>query len=185
MEIISFIGRPCAGKGTQIELLKKKTGFPVMSTGEMLRERAKKDDVLGRKIKDAFQEGKLHPTPVVFSLWMPFFLETKESDAEGVIMDGNPRKLYEAWMLEELFEFLDWKDCWRVFYINIKEEDAYERMKKRAREHDSEEEIKSRLQWFNAEIVPVIDYFKEKGSLVEIDGEGTVEEVWERVKSNL
>ncbi len=185
MDIISIIGRPCAGKGTQIDLLEKKTSFPVMRTGLLLRERAKEDDLLGRKIREVYQKGLLHPTPIVFSIWTPFLLNVKESSAKGVIFDGNPRKLYEAHMLEELFEVLDWKDSWRVFYLDISEKEAYERMKKRGREYDSDEEIKRRLEWFDKEVSPVIDYFEKKNALVRIDGRGTVEEVWKDVESHI
>ncbi len=185
MQIISVIGRPCAGKGTQIKFLEEETGFPVVRTGTMLREKAKDDDILGRKIKEVFEKGLLHPTPFVFSIWTPFLLKIKESSEKGVIFDGNPRKLYEARMLEELFEALDWKDSWKVIYIDIAEEDSYERMKKRKREYDSEEDIKTRLLWFNEEVLPVIDYFEKKGALLRVDGRGSVEEVWERIKKQI
>ncbi len=185
MKIISVIGRPCAGKGTQVRFLQKETVYPAMMTGKMLRQRAEKDDVLGRKISEAFEKGVIHPTAVVFSIWTEFFLELKDSSEKGAIIDGSPRKLYEAWMLEELFEFLGWKNCWKVFYLEITEEEAYERMQKRMREYDSEEEVRSRLEWFNTEVVPVLDYFKEKGMLVTINGSNNVEEVWEDIKSYL
>lgn len=185
MKIISVIGRPCAGKGTQIRFLEEETGYPVMMTGKMLRERAEKDDLMGRKIREAFQKGTLHPTAVVFSIWMPFFSQLEDSSEDGVILDGNPRKLYEAWMLEELFSFLGWENSWKIFYINITEEEAYRRMKIRLREHDSREEINSRLNWFNLEVVPVIDYFKKKKMLIEIDGMVKDEDVWDQIKVHL
>lgn len=185
MNIISVIGRPCAGKGTQIRFFEEETGYPVMMTGKMLRERATEDDLVGKKIAEAFEKGASHPTAVVFSIWTKFFFQLKESSEKGVVLDGSPRKLYEAWMLEELFQFLDWEECWKVFYIDITEEESYERMKKRLREYDSEEEVRSRLEWFNAEVVPVVDYFREKNMLVEINGSGSIEDVWKEIKLHL
>ncbi len=185
MDIISVIGRPCAGKGTQISFLEKQTGFPVIRTGEMLREKAKDNDVLGNKIREALEKGLVHPTPIVVSIWTPFIIKAKESLEKGLIFDGNPRKLYEAHLLEELFEMLDWKDCWRVFYIDITEEESYKRMLRRKRDYDSKEEIENRLQWFNLEVLPVVDYFEKKGALIKIDGNKTVKKVWKLIYDHI
>ncbi len=182
--IISLIGRPGSGKGTQIDMIARDFSFAVINTGEMLRERAKKNDFIGDKIKDTLNSGGLIPTPLVFSLWMPKMAEFYKKNLPGIVFDGNPRKLYEAYMLEEVFEMFEWNN-FSAFHIKITEEEAHKRLKKRRRSDDTEEEIKKRLEWFKEEVEPVIDYYKEKGVLIEIDGEQSIEKVKEDIKKEI
>ncbi len=181
LKVIFLIGRPGCGKGTQLKFLTEKTGFSVVRTGEMLREKAKEDNLVGRKVAKSLSEGGLIPTPVVFSLWMPLMLRFNEDRVKGVIFDGNPRKLYEAHLLEELFLMLEWESPYAI-YINISEEEALERLKKRGRDDDREEDIKERLGWFKEEVLPVRDYYFKKDKLIEINGEQSVEEVFKEIE---
>ncbi len=174
MKILPIIGCPGAGKGTQVDLLSEKIEFDVIRTGELLREKAKKNDFIGKKIQQTLNQGGLIPTPIVFSLWMPKLEELSKSNAKGVIFDGNPRKLYEAYMLEEVFEMFSWHD-FRACYINISKEEALSRLEKRKRHDDSD--ARERLSWFETEVIPVIDYYREKGALIEINGEQSIEMV--------
>ena len=183
-KIIFFIGRPGSGKGTQIDFLAKKTGFEVIKTGELLRKRAEEEDFISKKITETLSKGGLIPTPLVFLLWMPRLIKFREKGVEGVIFDGNPRKLYEAYMLEELFEMFEWKDVYTL-HLKISEEEAYKRLAKRGRSDDNKEDIKERLTWFREEVEPVIDYYKEKNFLIEIDGEQSVEEVKKAIEDKI
>ncbi len=181
MKILSILGRSGAGKGTQVKFLAQKSGFEIINTGKMLRQRAKKNDIIGRKIENS---GTLIPTPIVFSLWLPRLIEIYESTPKGVIFDGNPRKLYEAYMLEELFEVFKWND-FRACHIHISEKEAHRRLSKRGREDDTKEGIEKRLDWFSKEVQPVIKYYKEKGVLIEINGENSVKEVSRELEEKL
>ncbi len=183
-KVIFFVGRPGSGKGTQIQFLKEKTGFEVVKTGEMLREKAQKKDLLGKIVKEVLEEGKLIPTPVVFSLWMPFILKLNEKKAKGVIFDGNPRKLYEAHMLEELFTMLYWSEPF-LLYLKISEKEALKRLKKRGRGDDRKKDVEERLRWFKEEVEPVANYYKKKKRIIEINGENTIEEVWKDTEKKL
>ncbi|MEA2092490.1 MAG: nucleoside monophosphate kinase [Patescibacteria group bacterium] len=184
-KVIFLIGRPGCGKETQLKFLIEKTGFKVIKTGELLRKKAEEDDSLGRKTKEVLSEGKLMPTPVVFMLWMPMLAEFHEQeDVKGVVFDGNPRKFYEAKMLEEVFDMFGWEEI-KTCYIKISEKEAYERLRKRKRMDDTDDEIRERLSWFKDEVEPVIDYFREKGILVEINGEQSVEDVWKEIEGKL
>ncbi len=182
--VIFFIGRPGCGKGTQIQFLKEKTGFEVIRTGEMLRKEAKKNSLLGKIVKDVLEKGKLIPTPVVFSLWMPIILKLNEKKVKGVIFDGNPRKLYEAHMLEELFSMLKWDDPY-LLYLQISEKESFIRLQRRGREDDRKEDIKERLRWFKKEVEPVAGYYRKKKRAIEVDGEDTKEKVWKEIEKKL
>ncbi len=183
-KIIFLIGRPGCGKGTQLDFLIKETGFEFIKTGAELRKRAKNEDAIGRRINEALSSGKLIPTPLVFMIWMPLLIDFHEREVEGVVFDGNPRKLYEAKMLEEVFEMFEWDEI-VACHIHISEEEAYERLKKRGRSDDTGEDIKERLSWFKDEVEPVIEHFRERGSLVEVNGENSVEGVWEELRAKL
>jgi adenylate kinase family enzyme len=181
LKVIFLIGRPGCGKGTQLKFLKEKTGFSVVNTGELLRKKAEEKDVVGDKVSKVLEKGGLIPTPVVFSLWMPLVIECYNKKEKGLIFDGNPRKLYEARMLEELFLMLEIESL-TMIYIRISEEEARLRLEKRGREDDNEEDIKERLRWFKEEVEPVIDYYFEKNALIEINGEQSVEDVSKEIE---
>ncbi len=180
-KVIFFLGRPGSGKGTQVKLLIEKTGLYPISGGDLLRKRAEEDDFIGQKIREILSEGGLIPTPIVFSLWMPLLLELKEKGVKGVVFEGNPRKICEAYMLEELFEMFGW-DKPKALYLKISEEEAHKRLEKRGRDDDNKEEIEERLKWFQGNVQPVIDYYSQKRDLIEIKGEQSVKEVEKEVE---
>lgn len=178
MKVVSLIGRPGCGKGTQIEKILKVTNWEPIKTGKLLRKRAKKGDFIGNKVEETLSQGGLIPTPLVFNIWMPKLIEVRQSEeVDGVIFDGNPRKLYEAKMLTEVFKMFEWEEVFTPIYLDISEEESRKRLKKRGRSDDNEEEIERRLSWFESDVVPVLDYYKEKGILVEMNGEQTIEGV--------
>lgn len=185
--ILSLLGRPGAGKGTQVELLRGKKKFQIIHTGQLLRKRAKVEDAIGRKLKYVLEHGFLVPTPIVFSLWMPLLIKVKnnESKYQGIIFDGNPRKLYEAKMLDEVFEMFSWTKNFRVCYIHISEQEAIRRLKKRGRYDDHKKEIEERLRWFNTEVKNVLDYYAKRGVLVAIKGEQSQEDVQKEIRAKL
>lgn len=178
------MGRPGCGKGTQVKFLKKKTGFEVIKTGELLRKKAQENDFISKKITETLSKGKLIPTPLVFLLWMPKLMSFREKGVRGIIFDGSPRKLYEAYMLEELFEMFEWDDVCAI-HIKIDEDEARERLLKRGRSDDNEDDIEERLEWFKDEVGLVIDYYSSKNILLEINGEQTIRKVEEDISQGL
>lgn len=183
---LSFLGRPGSGKGTQAKLLAEKYPLKHISSGRLLRARAKKRDFLGRKIHTILEKGALIPTPVIFQLWMPELQALlKESKYRGVILDGSPRKLYEAKMLEEVLELFGWDKELHVLDIWVSEKEAIKRLLKRGRSDDEIEDIKSRLKWFHYEVDPVLRHFKKKGILLQINGEQSREAVHKEIMRKL
>lgn len=214
--VIIIIGSPGAGKGTQARLLQKKFDLECIGTGKMLRARKKKQDFTGKKIGEIIDEGERISTPVVFKLWMDKLEEFKQDpELKGFIMDGSPRTVFEAEMLELAFDWYGWNKNKKVIFINISEQESIDRLTKRRickecgrnipyigefkelekcdkcegeliqRKDDELEDIKDRLRWYKEEVLPVVDCYKERGLLIEINGEQSIEEVHQEILEKL
>lgn len=176
--VIVILGRPGSGKGTQADLLEKKFKFEHLSTGQQLRERMKKKDLVGRVIKKTLHSGKLVPTPIVFQLWMPQLERFRhQKKFTGVILDGSPRKLYEARMLDETLDFYGWDQNMVMLNIIISPREAMKRLLKRGRHDDDRDDIARRLVWFRTEVLPVLRFYQQKGIRIDIDGERSIETI--------
>ncbi len=121
MKNVIFIAPPAAGKGTQSSKLVE-DGYIHISTGDMLREEIKKDSLLGKEIKDIMAKGLLVSDDVVFELIKKRVVNLKKP----FILDGFPRTITQAKMLDELFEELNIKD-YEVIYLEIGLEEALKR----------------------------------------------------------
>ncbi|MEK7135288.1 MAG: nucleoside monophosphate kinase [Patescibacteria group bacterium] len=180
-----FMGRPGSGKGVQSALLSEKLSLPVFSTGNRVRETAKADHKLGKKIKEVSESGGLTP------FWFASFLFQEalftKKDGEGMIFEGVGRKEPEAKLFHEVHEFLE--SDYRVIYLNVSPETVIKRLLKRGetegRADDNPESIKIRLENFEKETRPAIEFFRSVGKVIEIDGEPLPEVVAEAVMQKL
>jgi adenylate kinase len=131
--ILILLGKSGSGKGTQVNLLKDKLGLDFLGTGALLRERKIVGDFSGKKIADVIDNGGIVPPPVVFKLWMDKFEEFKnKGDAfKGVILDGSPRKLREAWLMDDALGWFEWDKRVKIILIDISDEEAINRIAKR------------------------------------------------------
>ena len=178
--IIPILGRPGSGKGTQAALLVKKFNIKIISSGALLRERALKEDFIGKKIKDIIDKGELIPTPIIFDLWLHELERMQEEKKyQGVVFEGSPRKVYEAYLLDEIYQFYNLQENFRVINLVISKQEAEKRLLDRNRADDTKEAIAERLGWYESEVVPVIEHYRKQGKLVEIDGTQSVEQVQE------
>lgn len=186
--VLSVLGRPGAGKGTQIELLERKgVKYEVIRTGLLLRKRAEQPDLIAKIVRNALDRGLLIPTPIVFSLWMPKLMKVKkrENKYRGIIFDGNPRKLYEAQMLDEVLEMFGWHNCFRVCHIHISEKESRKRLMARDRFDDTSEEIEERLRWFRTDVEKTLEHYRKRGVLVEVNGGQSQEAVHREIQKKL
>lgn len=182
-----ILGRPGSGKGTQADLLEEKFGLEHISTGQLLRERAKDRDFVGTKLHEIMDTGKLVPTPLVFQLWMPALeaLHDNKEKLNGVLFDGSPRKLYEARMLTEVLEFYEWEGNVKALNIEISPKESMKRLLKRGRHDDDRDDIQRRLDWFGKEVMLVLDFYRKRGLLIDINGEQSIEDVHREVLKKL
>ena len=115
--VIIILGAPGAGKGTQAKLLQKNFDLKYVGSGELLRARKKKEDFTGIKIGKFIDFGKWLSTPVIFNLWMNKMEAFKKNDSlNGFIMDGSPRSLFEAEMLQLALEWYEWVKNKKVIF---------------------------------------------------------------------
>jgi adenylate kinase len=183
MNIILF-GPPGAGKGTQAEKLARHFEIPQLSTGNIFRENIKNETPLGKKVKSILDAGKLVPDETVVDLVAGEL--NKEIYKNGVILDGFPRTVSQA---EALDQYLDKKDQKVDFFLtlDVPEEELIERILSRGegRSDDTPDKIKTRLQVYRDETEPVLNYYSEKGAVKEVDGVGSVEEIFNRIVNSV
>ncbi len=203
MNIILF-GAPGAGKGTQAKELIKKYGIPQISTGDILRSAIANQTPLGMEAKKLMDQGKLVSDEIVNGL---VEARLQESDCEnGFILDGFPRTVIQAESLDRIMEKIG-KEIDKVIALNVNDEEIIERITGRRvsrktgkiyhikynppidekeedleqRADDNEETVKKRLAVYNEQTAPVLDYYKKKGKVFEVDGTRGLEKITEDI----
>ena len=165
-----IIGPPGAGKDTQGEFIAKKYRLKILSVGKILREQVKKGSKLGKLIKNDLESGNLVDDKIVDKI-----LREKLKREKHVLIDGFPRDLDQA----KTFSSINY-----ALYIDCKREDIVKRLLKRAkvegRKDDNKKTIYHRWNVFTQETLPVVEFYREKGILREVDGNKGIEEVKER-----
>jgi len=179
MNIILF-GPPGAGKGTQAEKLINYFQIPHLSTGEIFRENIKKETTLGKKVKSILDDGKLVSDGTVVELVADELNKPKYEN--GVVLDGFPRTVAQAEALESYFSEKG-KKVDAFVTLSVPEQELVDRILNRGqgRSDDTPEKIKTRLQVYYNETEPVRNYYEKKGLVKEIDGVGSIDEIFERI----
>ncbi|MEK9178309.1 MAG: nucleoside monophosphate kinase [Patescibacteria group bacterium] len=178
MKII-LIGIQGAGKSTQGNLLSEKIGVPYLSTGHIFREIAKEKTVLGRKVKEIMTAGFLQPDDLTVQV-VESYLKKPEYE-KGYIIDGFPRTLDQVRMFKNHVD--------KVIYLDISDEEALRRLQ--FQNHDgsrpdaTSEAIRKRIELFHQVTKPVINYYREKGMLLDINGERSIEEIHKEILEKL
>ncbi len=172
MDLILF-GMQGSGKGTQGQELIKEFGLANFEMGAELRAAVASGSELGNKVKGIIEAGDLVDDDTIMAI-VDEKLHSVPKD-QAILFDGIPRTKVQA---EKLLEVLNanGRDAFGVF-INVSEEECITRMLGRGRQDDTEETIRRRLDNYVVNTVPVIDGFKERDRLIEIDGEQTIEQV--------
>ena len=183
---IVLLGPPGSGKGTQATLLVKQLDVPHISTGALLRDAADRGTELGLQAKALSDKGELVPDDVMSGM-----LEERlghKDVSNGFILDGYPRNLAQAESLTILLERLD-KPVEEAILIDIEPRHIIKRIAKRAQEEgradDTEETVRNRLRVYAERTAPVADYYAERGLLTRVLGEGSIDEIFQRVVSIL
>lgn len=208
-----FLGPPGAGKGTQAKRVAEKYGIPQISTGDMLREAVAKGTELGKKAKEYMDKGELVPDEVVIGI-VKERLQQPDCE-KGFILDGFPRTLAQAEALDEMLKELDkkidavinvavpeeevvkrityrrtCKNCGAVYhliYAPPKEDNKCDKCggELYQRDDDKEETVRERYRVYRENTEPLIDYYRKKGILYDVDGTKDIEGVWKEIEAIL
>jgi len=178
-----LLGPPGAGKGTQAVRLAEKLGIPQIATGDMLREAVAAGTDVGKRARSYMDRGELVPDAVVIGVAEE---RLAQDDAEsGFVLDGFPRTAAQAEALDGLLERMG-VELERCIALVVDEDSLVARLLGRAaiegRSDDSEETIRTRMRVYRAQTAPLIDYYRERGILAEVDGIGSIEEVAKRIE---
>ncbi|AAT89729.1 adenylate kinase [Leifsonia xyli subsp. xyli] len=177
-----IVGPPGAGKGTQASRITSGYGIPDISTGDIFRANIKNKTELGQQVKAIVDAGDYVPDSLTNELVTG---RLAEDDAKGgFLLDGYPRTLEQVKYLDELLGS-DGEKLDAVIQLVADREEIVARLTKRAREQgradDSEEAIRYRQEVYVRETSPLIEVYRERGLLVEVDGLGPVDEVAGRI----
>jgi len=211
--IYILLGPPGVGKGTQGDLLAEKLEMPKLATGDMFREEADTQSILGREVQKIMQSGNLIPDEIVIQLVKDRM--GRPEFTEGCIFDGFPRTIQQAELLETLLEEGQ-KKVDRVISLSADDGELVKRLGGRRicrkcnklyniyfdppqkeglcdhcgeilmqRADDNESTITERLVVYKKQTQPLIDFYQQRGLLNEVNGSGSVDQIQDRILSEL
>ncbi len=206
---IIFLGAPGAGKGTQADRIADAYGIPTISTGNMIREALAKGTEMGLKAKAFIEAGQLVPDAVVIGIIQERL--ALADCANGFILDGFPRTIPQAEALEEMGVTIDkvvdievaddiitarmsgrrvCPKCGAPYHIESlkpKKEGICDKCgtELQQRKDDKPETVADRLKVYHEQTEPLKDFYAKRGTLKEVDGLGSVDEITKRVKDAL
>jgi adenylate kinase len=205
-KIIVLMGAPGAGKGTQARLLQERLNLPQISTGDMFRALAETQTPLSEEVRAIQQAGRLIPDELVIRVVED--RTAKDDCRDGYILDGFPRTAAQAGMLEELaarqykrlsailidvpLEFLEGRMtgrrscpvCGEIYNLYFRPPkvdskcDLHPDAQLTQRADDSAEKVRVRLETYNRETAPLLDYYQSTGRLHRVDGTRSPEEIY-------
>ncbi|GAA1388820.1 adenylate kinase [Luteococcus peritonei] len=177
-----IMGAPGAGKGTQAKLISNHYRIPAISTGAIFRANIAAKTELGKRVDELIQGGNFVPDVITTAVVAKRLMEP---DAKGgFLLDGYPRTSEQVEALDIILADLRTNlDC--VVSLDVDIDQLVDRLLKRAqiegRADDNEETIRHRMAVHQAETAELMDIYRDRGILVNVDGEGTVDQVAERI----
>jgi adenylate kinase len=179
---IIFIGPPGVGKGTQSKRLVEYLQIPHLSSGDMLREAVQNQTEIGCAAQEYLSAGELVPDDLVVRILRE---RLSEPDCErGCLLDGFPRTAGQAQALSEMLNGAG-QPLDAVIALRVDQEELVRRLAIRDRPDDKPETVRARLKVYQDRTEPLLDYYDRQGLLINIDGAGTPDEVFGRIRTEL
>jgi len=184
--LVIFVGPPGTGKGTQSKRLIRYLNAVHLSTGDMLRAEIEKGSDLGEKARIFMDQGQLVPCEIMVNM---ITTRLQELPAEAnFLLDGFPRTIHQAEELNTMLGEMD-RSIAHVFALETDRDELRRRLIERAREEgrpdDTPETVSRRLEIYDAQTSPLIEYYQKLSLLRVIDGMGTPDEVFARIERAL
>ncbi len=183
---IVLLGAPGSGKGTQAKMLMAEKNIPQISTGDILRAAVAAGTGYGEQARKIMDAGELVSDDVMLGIISDRLAE--DDAAGGFILDGFPRTVNQARALDELLENMGSK-LDRCVALIADEPVAVARLLRRAeiegRSDDNEATIRRRLCIYREQTEPLVEYYRKRDVLAEVDGMGTIDEVEKRIEKAL
>ncbi|CAN5642791.1 adenylate kinase [soil metagenome] len=177
-----LLGAPGSGKGTQAGRLKTHLQVPHISTGDLLRAEVAADSPLGREARAVMARGDLVSDEILLGMLEARF--SRPDTGGGFILDGYPRNLAQAAALDVLLVRMG-QPMDLAVQLEVDNELLIDRLAGRAREEgradDNPASVRKRLAIYDEQTAPVIDFYRQHGQLVVVDGVGTLDRVFERI----
>ena len=177
-----IIGPQGSGKGTQGVRVAEAFRIPAISTGDVFRANVKEGTPLGQQVQAIIEAGDLVPDELTGAIVRDRLAQ--DDAAGGFLLDGYPRNIGQV---GDLDAFLDERDepLTGVIELSVPREESIRRIALRAAEQgrsdDNDESIAKRLSIYESETAPILDVYRERGVAFEVDGVGTLDEVFERI----
>lgn len=169
-----FVGPPGAGKGTQAAKIVDYLNVPHLSTGDMLRDAREAGTEVGLAAKEYIAKGELVPDEIVLQIVRE---RLEQPDCKGgCLFDGFPRNIEQAKALDELLAEAG-TPLELVLELVVDEELLIERLLGRGRADDNPDVIRQRIVVYREQTAPLSDYYRARGILKQVDGNGTIDEV--------
>lgn len=177
-EFVVIMGAPGAGKGTQAKMLEQTLEMPQVSTGDLFRHNLKNQTELGKLVQSYYDRGDLVPDDVTIAMVRERLAQPDSK--KGAILDGFPRTPAQAAALDELLSEIGGRVL-VVPYVKVDSEVLMQRLMKRAaiegRTDDTEDTIRNRMRVYEEQTEPLLDYYRQRGLLVEVNGQQPIEDV--------
>lgn len=184
LNVILF-GPPGSGKGTQAAKLKEEFNLIHISTGDLLRGEIKNETPLGLEAKNFMDKGLLVPDEVIIGMISSQIDDHEE--AGGIICDGFPRTIDQAEALDNLLEVKDSQIAGLVELV-VGEEELTNRLLERGKISGRSDDqdmstIKKRISVYRNETAPVADFYQKQNKYIAVEGEGSIDDIFDRLKS--
>ena len=182
---VVLFGPPGAGKGTQAEKIIEMYNLIHLSTGDILRGELAAETSLGLEAKKYMDKGELVPDEVVIGM-----IESKinrNPDAAGFIFDGFPRTTAQAKALDDLL-LKKGTPVTAMIMLTVEREELIKRLLNRGRDSGRSDDqdisiVENRINVYNNETAPVIDYYEKQDKYIPVQGMGTIEDIFKRLCS--